>query len=755
MMFKGRVFVALVLCVLAGLSTSSRTVAEEVTWEDMAWKELVSSDIPATFPRFIVPGHEREMALLRDMFHLHYGTGDIGAALWYAWIPDSSIWVGVEDQSGDNKMAEAWEKKFSNHFITPDGYVASDMGQNVAHSLGWPFPQWNQADGAAWMFSHSGLPDMSHLGWSVEEDMAEWTLAGLKEGGRDKERGWLLEIEMNGATLATPSIDVKDMAAPFLRVACSATNVNPRANPYVEWTSKASPEFSPGNRVYFTLGNTPEHDFNNEADEMMMIMIPLYTVPGWEEGFTQFRINFGDNVGAKVAIRSMLTAVDSRHNVNNFTFVKGCSDYVGWTGDLSFLRRNIQRMRLALRWALDEFDVEKYKCVNTPWVGHDGRSGFEMQPDGTKKQFKGRGIGNAYFDILPFGGKDALTTIYAYDAIKRMASLEEQIAAHPEWNIPAGPLTFDPANLTLLAGEMKEVGGQFWNPETGRFVAAIDVDGRSYDYGLTFVSMEAIHYGFATDEQARAIMDWITGKRIVDGDTSRGKDIYRWRFAPRCTTKRNVEYYNFVWTAPETIPWGGQVQDGGAVLGFSYHDLMSRIAVYGPDNAWQRLSEILDWYAEVHAGGGYRKYYANIPDASLQGGGTAGGLGLDREFVENILVPQVMLHGFMGLEPRADGLGIHPNLPAVWPGLGVTRVDFHSMLFDITVADDRIKIVAKGGLRRAFKLYVPEGKWRLEYRNAFGAMLDGGMIEVSSEDGFIAVKESDAISLELVRASRE
>ena len=35
-----------------------------------------------------------------------------------------------------------------------------------------------------------------------------------------------------------------------------------------------------------------------------------------------------------------------------------------------------------------------------------------------------------------------------------------------------------------------------------------------------------------------------------------------------------------------------------------------------------------------------------------------------------------MLHGFMGMEPRADGLKIHPNLPGEWPGLGVTRVDF-------------------------------------------------------------------------------
>jgi len=754
-MDKGRGSVAVIGCLLAGLflglSIPGGAVAKEVTWEDMAWKDLVSSDIPKSFPRFIVPGEEKRMALLRDIFHLHYATGDVGSALWHAWIPDSSIWAGLSDDSRSNKMAVAWRKKLAGHFIDAEGYVSSDMGQNFGHALGWPFPHWTQAGGAGWHFTLSGLPDMGLFGLAVEKDSKGWKLSGIKDGGFDEEDGWLLGIEADGATLETPPIHVEKEAAPFLRIACKAEDYNPRANPYVEWSTAEHPGFSPERRAYFTLGKTAGYDFDNEADDMVNIMIPLYKLPGWEGKFTRLRINFGDNAGAKVAIRSIITAVDTRHNVNNFTFVKGCSDYAGWTGDLAFLRENIQRMRLALRWALDEFEVEKYKCVNTPWIGHDGRSGFEILPDGTKKQVKGRGIGNAYFDLLPFGGRDALATIYCYAAIQCMAGLERQISDHPEWNIPAGPLAFVPARLEELAREMKAANGQFWNPETGRFVSAVDVDGRSYDYGFTFVGMEAIHYGYATDEQACSIMDWISGKRIVETDTAKGEDIYHWRFAPRCTTRRNLEYYGFVWTGPETIPWGGQVQDGGAVLGFSYHDLMARIAVYGPDDAWRRLSEILDWYAEVQAGGGYRKYYADIPGASLQGGGTAGGLGLDSEFVENILVPQVMIHGFMGLEPRVDGLVVHPNLPCQWQGLSVTRVDFHSMVCDITVADNRIRIVAKGGLRNPFNLYLPAGEWSVVYRDADGRELEAGSIERVGEDGFIAVKAVGATTLELVR----
>ncbi len=99
---------------------------------------------------------------------------------------------------------------------------------------------------------------------------------------------------------------------------------------------------------------------------------------------------------------------------------------------------------------------------------------------------------------------------------------------------------------------------------------------------MTSPNMEAIYYDFATPEHARSIMSWLDGDRIVAGDTSTGKDIYHWRFAPRCTTKRNVEFYFWAWSGPETIPWGGQVQDGGAVLGFSYHDMMARLAIARP-----------------------------------------------------------------------------------------------------------------------------------------------------------------------------
>lgn len=303
----------------------------------------------------------------------------------------------------------------------------------------------------------------------------------------------------------------------------------------------------------------------------------------------------------------------------------------------------------------------------------------------------GRGIGNNYWDLLPFGHKDVYASIRYYDTLRKFAILERALDQHPEWGLAGGGGRFDPEELERHAAEVKAEGNRlFWSEETGRFVAGPDVHGVRTDYGFTFLNTDAIHYGFATDAHAKEIMDWLEGRRIVEGDTSVGPDIYHFRFGPRSTTRRNTDYYFWRWNKADSIPFGGQVQDGGAVLGWSFMDLMSRIKVEGPDNAWARLEEILRWFEEVQAGGGYREYYRK-KGTGLQGDGTAGGLGLDREFFESLLVPQVMLAGFAGFSPTAGGCRIDPRLPAAFPSLTIDRIHIKGLVLSLRI--DRNEII--------------------------------------------------------------
>jgi len=258
-------------------------------------------------------------------------------------------------------------------------------------------------------------------------------------------------------------------------------------------------------------------------------------------------------------------------------------------------------------------------------------------------------------------------------------------------------LALDPEMLDHHASDVKAEGNKlFWNDKTGRFVACIDTDHQPHDYGFTFLNCEAIYYDFASRDHAKSIMSWLDGMRTVSDDTSQGADIYHWRFAPRATTKRNLDWYYWAWSDPESIPWGGQVQDGGAVLGFAYHDLMARLKTVGPDNAWQRLQEIIKWFDEVQAVGGYRKYYNGSREGSLQGAGTPGGLGLDAEFFESVMVPQVMLKGFLGFTPRGDGFELNPKLPSTWPELTINNIRYQDAVLTIRATQDAIEIQHEG-----------------------------------------------------------
>jgi hypothetical protein len=120
-------------------------------------------------------------------------------------------------------------------------------------------------------------------------------------------------------------------------------------------------------------------------------------------------------------------------------------------------------------------------------------------------------------------------------------------------------------------------------------------------------------------------------------------------------------------------------------------DLSSRLKVDGPEHAWARLSEIVRWFDEVQAGGGYREYYKK-QGAALQGDGAAGGLGMDREFFESLLVPQIMLRGFLGFSATSEGCRIEPKLPKAFPSLTIDRISIRGLVLSVTATSDEILV---------------------------------------------------------------
>ena len=167
------------------------------------------------------------------------------------------------------------------------------------------------------------------------------------------------------------------------------------------------------------------------------------------------------------------------------------------------------------------------------------------------------------------------------------------------------------------------------------------------------------------------------------------------------------------------------------MLGFAFHDQMARLRAAGPDNAWKALRRTLDWFDDVRAAGGYRAYYAVPGRGTLQGGGPPGGLGMDCEFFESVLVPQVMLYGFLGFQTDPAGFGLAPQLPTEWPELRVNQIHFRDVVLEITVTNASAQLVSHGDHDLRVRLTVPAG-WTVKGRTTRKGTASAGA-DVSAE----------------------
>ncbi len=687
--------------------------------------------VPADFPRFECAGDEEAAQVLNRFLWYHFSNrmGNNNCVFNQEYVTLSDMWLGGAMDKARGKAIQAVHKEdLTSILMEPDGYIHTHQHPSSSHDFGWPFPFWSQQilAGHTFGFNFAENPvGMLAFGWG---DATNW--ATLPWTGLRATQGWELEnLDSQGivenkwrlvATGPSPRLTLPEATtfdaynAPWLQLRWLRSGLSETStSPYVEWQREGDDDWSPERRVYFEY--RPGASEYDHVFGVTHSLFPMYKHPLWQGRIKRLRIALapGSTTG-QFDLLMCFTAYDTRHPVNNPIYLLASCNYFKWTGDLEFLRARINQLRTSLRFMMTEFNTLQLDFVRQSWNGHTGRGNFVLNEDGTKTFRPGQGIGSNYWDILPIGGDDLYTTNLYHKALLELADLEEAVLANPGWGISHGPLALDPIGLRNHAARVREVSNRkFWNPKTGRFAICVDADGRPHDYGFTFVNLDSIWYGLASEDHARAILDWLSGKRLVEGDTSQGEDIYKWRFGPRATTLRNIDWYGQGWTAPESLPWGGQVQDGGAVLGFSFYDLWARLKVKGPDDAWQRLKEIIAWEQECWAAGGYRAFYADGKQGTtLQGGGTAGGLGIDFEFFESSLVPQILIYGFLGIEPKPDGLVLSPNLPSACNELGVSNILYRGCKLNLKASNRRISLELLDTPTEPIHLLLP-GWWKL------------------------------------------
>jgi hypothetical protein len=82
--------------------------------------------------------------------------------------------------------------------------------------------------------------------------------------------------------------------------------------------------------------------------------------------------------------------------------------------------------------------------------------------------------------------------------------------------------------------------------------------------------------------------------------------------------------------------------------------------------------------------------------------------------MESVLVPQVMLYGFLGARPRPGGLALDPRLPKAWPSVSVEGVHAQGQVFGLSAEPDAVTLTCRSGAAAEMALWLPDGRWRLE-----------------------------------------
>ena len=296
------------------ITKSTATIACLFLLNTVAASTLDAADLP----QFIVPGHEAEMKSLNELHALHHDGAFTDCTLWDAWLPRATPWT-------DEKAHERYRAVFLNRRIDDEGYVAMQQHRGLAHSDGWPFPTYQQSGGSGWHFS---LADEAYAAGIFQQKAVlsteGWEITGgAVVEGIDPARGLNLRATDAVVTVTTPAFRCGTIVAPFARIEWAAQGLSAASQPYVCWLFEGESEWKPERRLGF-----PACMMRTACATRTCRSIGTRVTA---ECSVRYRFVFDNAAGAPLTVKSVITAIDSRHPGNNAHYTLGCADYFDWT----------------------------------------------------------------------------------------------------------------------------------------------------------------------------------------------------------------------------------------------------------------------------------------------------------------------------------------------------------------------------------------------------------------------------------------
>ena len=561
------------------------------------------------------------------------------------------------------------------------------------------------------------------------------------------------------------------------------------------WQTKESGDiwFSASAADYVTVSNSDYKEYSSRS------YWPMYLNDNWNgKTITAIGVEFVPVEGKTVSLTNarinyLRPAYDTRQPQFAFQWMNTFYNYVCYKRDSEALEELMPKARKVMLFFLHCLQGETGLINLDFFSGHNG-IGTTINPDGSVTTHPGEGVASSYWDTLALSEINLESNAYFYTCLQQMAQLEayceENSIAIEEVSIKnrvigEAPVAYryDSAKLYALAEQVHakfsediqpvlEADGRYtnegglWNPETGRFALGInEATGEIVDHGYVLFNEQAIIAGLGTDAQRLCVMQWINGDRIVEGDLSTGEDIYFYEFAPRFTTDDCLSQFNFclaelnfgeesAWKTYGSL-FSRQVQNGGAVLWASYYDIVARAQVLGTDNAYTRIEEIASWYNKVKdntEGEGtsfFENYYYHLENygetagegfykrqaANVEG---AGALGLDSEFLENVILVRAVPDALFGMKSlSADVVSFTHNLPEKLSFLRLDNLRFGKAVYSVVLTENEAEISdVSGAVSKEMQVQFRFGKPNDSYQ----VYINGVKTEnYTVEDGYVCV----------------
>ena len=674
---------------------------------------------------------------LNDYMERHIGYNDnrvitntLGTGTTYAkyWEEKSLSWfdheiIGKDIESSIKTQLEVTPQDDYGMIFNANNDFLDSMWSGVAggNPFGWPFPLYNKSNGNSigWEFNNSANEDwyVQNGGEITYNGFANVTFTGDKnEPLVLKTKDFSLVYDKTYSTEHCPIIEL-DMRLNNVHIFGMDTDVE---EVYIIWKTENGGETWYEVPLSTWAVTTPEQT----AYTATRTWLPMYLNENWNnQRLTAVGIKVQPKEGKALDVDFRLNYFqlnyDTRQSFPTSQYIMAFEEYASTSRDLEFLQNNLAKVRQAIMWELECLKGKQGMLDISYLQGHDGI------PNKV-----GHGISDCYYDITPSPAVNLWSNLQFFGALRSVIAVEKMAAAygitdttanirHPYnieerivWNYSVADLEEILSNLKAnmekpyVEGDYdwSEKGG-FWDEKTGRFIQGITAEGNKLDYGYLHYNLEAVYYGIGTDAQIKSIMDWVNGDRIVDGDTSTGDDIYIFEFAPRYTTVDNKKDYLWAYqkSGEGRMTFGDSVNDGGAVITWTYYDLVARLQSRGANDAFGRLKEINAWYDKVASYGGeginfYREYYDRQDRVTVQGSGNEGGAGLDSEFLEASFMYAAIPYGFFGFDAtEANTVGFSHNLPDRLTYWQLNHLQVGSLKFSVKMTKNSFTILnAKG-----------------------------------------------------------